>query len=128
MSQRSQMGPMPKPAEAAKTAFDALVPTYAGVSTRPMFGNQAAFVNGNMFAGLFGDRLFVRLSDADGATLMREGGSDFEPMPGRAMKGYTVVPEGWMADTEGSARWVEAAFRFTVALPIKEKKPKKGGR
>lgn len=122
------MGPMPKPADATKTAFVALVPTYVGVSTRPMFGNEAAFVNGNMFAGLFGDRLFVRLLDADRTTLMREGGSDFEPMPGRAMKGYTVVPEGWTADMEGSARWVEAAFRFTVALPVKERKPKKGRR
>jgi len=33
-----------------------------------MFGNQAAFVNGDMFAGLFGDRLFVRLSDEDRPT------------------------------------------------------------
>ena len=128
MSQSRQMGPMPKPAEAAKAAFVALVPTNVGVSTRPMFGNQAAFVNGNMFAGLFGDRLFVRVSDADRATLMREGGSDFEPMPGRAMKGYTVLPKGWITDTEGAARWVDAAFRFTVALPVKEKKRKKGGR
>lgn len=128
MSQSRQMGPMPKPAEAAKTAFVALVPTYAGVSTRPMFGNQAAFVNGNMFAGLFGDRLFVRVSDADRATLVQEGGSDFEPMPGRAMKSYTVLPERWIADTEGSSRWVEAAFQFTAALPAKEKKPKKGVR
>src|SRR5262249_16882393 len=86
------------------------------------------FVNGNMFAGLFGDRLFVRLSDTDRTTLMQEGGSDFEPMPGRAMKGYTVLPDGWIADTEGSARWVEAPFSFTVALPVKEKKPKKGAR
>lgn len=127
-SQMGQMGQMPKPAEAAKTAFVELVPPHAGVSTRPMFGNQAAFVNGNMFAGLFGDRLFVRLSDTDRTTLMQEGGFDFEPMPGRAMKGYTVLPDGWIADTEGSARWVEAAFRFTVALPVKEKKPKKGAR
>jgi len=122
------MGQMPKPADAAKAAFVALVPPRPGVSTRPMFGNQAAFVNGNMFAGLFGDRLFVRVSDADRATLMREGGSDFEPMPGRAMKGYTVVPEGWVAEVEGSARWVEAAFQFTAALPVKEKKPRKAGR
>lgn len=128
MSQSSQMGPMPKPTESAKTAFVALVPPHPGVSTRPMFGNQAAFVNGNMFAGLFGDRLFVRLSDTDRATLVREGGSDFEPMPGRAMRGYTVVPEGWIANTDGSARWVEAAFQFTAALPVKETKPKKRGR
>lgn len=118
---------MPKPGEAAKAAFSTLVPSHAGVSTRPMFGNQAAFVNGNMFAGLFGDRLFVRLSDQDRATLMKAGGADFEPMPGRAMKGYTVVPGGWIDDSRGSAQWVEAALKFTAALPAKdkEKKPRK---
>ncbi len=128
MSPSNPMGPMPKPGEAAKATFAALVPPYGGVSTRPMFGNTAAFVNGNMFAGLFGERLFVRVSDADRATLMKAGGSDFEPMPGHAMKGYTVVPDGWMADTEGTAGWVEAALQFASALPVKEKKPKKGGR
>ena len=54
-------GGMPRPSPAALAAFQALVPEAAGVTTRPMFGNQAAFLNGNMFAGLFGDALFVRL-------------------------------------------------------------------
>ena len=58
----------PNPGEAAKDTFSTLVPSHAGVSTRQMFGNQAAFVNGDMFAGLFGDRLFVRLSDEDRPT------------------------------------------------------------
>ncbi len=128
MSQDRSMEPMPKPGEAAKAAFSTLVPSHAGVSTRPMFGNQAAFVNGNMFAGLFGDRLFVRLSDPDRATLMKAGGRDFEPMPGHAMKGYAVVPERWIDDARGSARWIGAALQFTAALPTKEKKPRKRGR
>jgi len=29
---------------------------------RPMFGYPAYFINGHMFAGLFQDKLFIRLS------------------------------------------------------------------
>ncbi len=32
---------------------------------RKMFGYPAYFINGNMFAGLFADKLFLRLSDID---------------------------------------------------------------
>ena len=61
----SQMRPgmMPKPSEHAKAAFTKLVPDEPAVNMRPMFGNLAAFVNGNMFTGLFGEDLFVRLPD-----------------------------------------------------------------
>ena len=58
-----------------------------------MFGNDAAFVNGNLFAGLFGKDLFVRLSEMDQAELLGEkGASRFSPMEGRPMSGYIVVP------------------------------------
>src|SRR5256712_10962516 len=61
----SQMRPgmMPKPSEQAKAAFTKLVPDEPAVSMRPMFGNLAAFVNGDMFSRLFGEDLFVRLPD-----------------------------------------------------------------
>ena len=52
---------MPKPSEQAKAAFTKLVPGDPAITLKPMFGNLAAFVNGNMFAGLFGEDLFVRL-------------------------------------------------------------------
>jgi len=32
---------------------------------RKMFGYTAYFFNGNMFVGVHGDKLFLRLSDAD---------------------------------------------------------------
>ncbi|MDQ6901199.1 MAG: hypothetical protein M3072_17160, partial [Candidatus Dormibacteraeota bacterium] len=40
-----------------------------------------------MFAGLFGEDLFVRLADADRDQLIEEGGADFAPMAGRVMRG-----------------------------------------
>ena len=41
------------------------------VSLRPMFGNLAAFANGYLFTGLFGDDVFVR---ADAAGQARDHG------------------------------------------------------
>ena len=72
---------MPKPSEQAKAAFQKLVPPDPAVTTRPMFGNLAGFVNGNMFCGLFGEDLFVRVSDDDQGKVRKQGGTAFEPMP-----------------------------------------------
>ena len=47
---------IPKPTEADRERFTSLVPDAPGVEVKPMFGNLGAFVNGNMFMGLFGPR------------------------------------------------------------------------
>ena len=36
---------------------------------KKMFGYPAYFFNGNMFVGIHGDKLFLRLSDADIASI-----------------------------------------------------------
>ena len=54
---------MPKPTEADKEFFRSLVPGGPGVEVKPMFGNLGAFVNGNMFMGLFGAQVGVKLPD-----------------------------------------------------------------
>ncbi len=127
MSPVSPMGDMtmPKPSEDAKDAFRSLVVGGSEVTLRPMFGNLAAFVNGNMFAGLFGERLFVRLGDAERDQVMAAGGSYFEPMPGRAMKGYVTLPDGWLSDPEPARASIAAAMASTAKLPVKVAKPKK---
>lgn len=45
---------MPKPSEADKEWFKALVPDDPRAEVKPIFGNLGAFVNGSMFMGLFG--------------------------------------------------------------------------
>src|SRR5579863_2021739 len=115
-----QRGSMPRPGAEALAAFEALVPAAPGVTKRPMFGNRAAFVNGNMFAGLFGDGLFVRLPDARLQELIAQGGRPFEPMPGRAMKGYAFVPAGWLDDPQSAAPLVTEALAHVSALPPKK--------
>jgi len=123
----SQMRPgmMPKPSEQAKAAFTKLVPDEPAVNMRPMFGNLAAFVNGNMFSGLFGEDLFVRLPDDQTAPIRKQGGRDFEPMPGHAMKGYVMVPATWSSKPAATKTWIAAALAFTRAMPPKVAKAKK---
>jgi TfoX/Sxy family transcriptional regulator of competence genes len=117
---------MPKPTEQAKAAFQKLVPPDPAVSTRPMFGNLSAFVNGNMFCGLFGEDLFVRVSDQDQAKIRKQGGKAFEPMAGRAMTGYVVVPSGWQKKPEATRSWIITALTWSKALPPKAAKGAKG--
>jgi TfoX/Sxy family transcriptional regulator of competence genes len=121
------MGPgsMPKPSEQAKAAFTRLVPDEPAVTMRPMFGNLAAFVNGNMFAGLFGEDLFVRLPDDQTVPIRKQGGRDFEPMPGHAMKGYVMVPASWGSKPAPVKGWIAAALMFTRGLPAKAPAAKK---
>jgi TfoX/Sxy family transcriptional regulator of competence genes len=112
----------PKPDEDSKAFFDSLVPDDPRVQSRPMFGNRAAFVNGNMFLALFGSKVAVRLADEDRATLLKEAGAgSFEPMPGKAMKEYVVLPEAWRTRRKKAERWVERSFAWAGGLPPKKK-------
>src|SRR5437016_10533911 len=113
---------MPKPSEQSKAAFQKLVPPDPAVTTRPMFGNLSAFVNGNMFCGLFGEDLFVRVGEGDQAKIRKQGGRAFEPMPGRAMTGYVVVPTGWQKKPDATRLCIALALSWSKALPAKAAK------
>ena len=114
---------MPKPSEKAKAAFTSLVPGDPSITLKPMFGNLAAFVNGNMATGLFGEDLFVRLPDDEAAHVKRDGGRPFEPVPGHAMSGYVMVPATWQKNPDSVRAWVNRALTLTRAMPAKAKKP-----
>src|SRR5262245_8531400 len=91
-----------------------------------MFGYPAAFTNGNMFAGLHEDRLVLRLGDEAIAEIKRRGAKDFEPMPGRAMKGWVVVPQAILASADLAEQWITRAYRHVSEMPRRSKtrKPK----
>jgi TfoX/Sxy family transcriptional regulator of competence genes len=110
-------------------AFDAALPQRDQVERRNMFGYPAAFVNGNMFAGLHQDVVLVRLSDAERQALLAQGGRNFEPMPGRVMKNYLLLPEA--SDGPTLSLWLRKAFDHTSQLPAKASralKPKAGSK
>ncbi|MFH5880269.1 TfoX/Sxy family protein [Arthrobacter sp. NA-172] len=115
---------MPKPSDADKDRFRAVVPDHPDVAVKPMFGNLGAFVNGNMFAGLFGPMIGVRLSDADKEALEAEHQTRPFGPEGRGMGGYVGLPEAWNSDDETTAEWVEKAFAYVTTLPPKAAKPR----
>lgn len=103
--------------------FHAVLPKDARVEPRKMFGFDCAFVNGQMFTGLFEDRMMVRLGDDERARLMAlPGASAFEPMPGRPMREYATIPAALTAAPAKLRPWVERAFAYASALPPKRAK------
>ena len=102
-------------------AFAAAVADLPGAEPRKMFGFPAAFVDGNLFTGLFEDRWFVRLSDEDRVALQGEGGQSFEPMPGRPMKAYVELPAAVLADEPARDDWLRRSLEYAAALPPKRK-------
>jgi TfoX/Sxy family transcriptional regulator of competence genes len=116
---------MPKPTEQDKEFFRSLVPDDPRVEVKPMFGNLGAFVNGNMFAGLFGSSVGVRLDNADREELQGiEGSGPYGPQE-RPMGGYTSLPAAWRDQPEVASVWLEKAVAFVGAQPPKGPKPAK---
>jgi len=111
-----------KPTDEDKHHFRAVVPDDPRAEVKAMFGNLAAFVNGNMFMGLFGSTLGVQLSESDAADLEAAGGRrDFGP-EGRPMKKYLRLPDGWADDHVSTKAWAEKALEHVGRFPPKEKK------
>jgi len=114
---------IPKATKEDKDLFTSLVAKDPRVRTRLMFGNDAAFVNGNMFFGIYGKAVLVRLPEDKAKDLLKEKGArPFEPMPGRKMTGYVVVPERWKSEPDQLRKWVSAALEWGLAFPPKKAK------
>jgi TfoX/Sxy family transcriptional regulator of competence genes len=113
---------IPKPDKASVDLFKSLVPNDPHVTIRPMFGNISAFVNGNMFFGVFGNDLFVRLSAEDQMELLKKkGASNLEPMKGRPMKDYVIMPRAWKDETQTMRAWISKSLDWSAKLPPKKK-------
>ena len=93
---------------------------------RKMFGYPAYFINGNMFAGIHGDKLFLRLPEQEIKEIMNAGLNVtlFEPMPWRAMAGYVVLPKPIYSDDRLFAKCLDKSVEFASTLPPKQKKKK----
>ena len=88
-----------------------------------MFGYPCGFANGNMFTGLFATQLFVRLREDDRVAMIEnKGAKPFEPMPGRVMKEYIVVPPDVLKRTQALKRLLSQSLDFAKTLKPKEKR------
>ena len=103
--------------------FDTVAGWFPEVERRLTFGYPCLYVGGNMVSGLHQSNWHVRLDPAGSAeALALDGARPFEPMPGRAMTGYTVLPSAVIADDDAIRRWVQRAIQFGATLPPKTAK------
>lgn len=106
--------------------FEQVVAGLPPVETRKMFGYPAAFINGQMFASLFGDHFILRLSEAERAAFIQEHSARlFEPMPGRPMREYVEVPPALLRTGRQFDSWLAKGLAYAQSLPPKAAKPKR---
>jgi TfoX/Sxy family transcriptional regulator of competence genes len=106
--------------------FTELAPKDPRVQQKKMFGWPSCFVNGNLFTGLHKESVLLRLSEKDQAACLRlEGTAEFEPMPGRKMKGYVVFSNPLARDRKELSKWIAVSLEYASALPVKAKAKKK---
>ena len=112
---------IPKPSPADMDRFRAAVPQGPNVEVKAMFGNLGAFVNGNMFMGLFGSDIGLKLAPADADALREiDGAGPFGPAE-RPMGGYVTMPASMVGTSDGD-RWATRALDYIAAQPPKAPK------
>jgi TfoX/Sxy family transcriptional regulator of competence genes len=117
----------PAPPEAV-AAFEAATSGLGGAEPRKMFGYSCVFAGGNMFAGLHEAGMVLRLPDEQRTEFLRlKGAEQFEPMPGRVMREYVVVPKVLLNAPDQLREWVEKSLAYVSSLPAKPKKGSGGG-
>ncbi len=118
----------PAPREAV-AAFEASTSGLPGAEPRKMFGYSCVFAKGNMFAGLHEAGMVLRLPDEQRTEFLRlKGARQFEPMPGRVMREYVVVPKMLLNAPRNLRPWVEKSLAYVSSLPPKPKKSSGGSR
>jgi TfoX/Sxy family transcriptional regulator of competence genes len=106
--------------------FESALLSVPEAQTRKVFGYPAAFINGQMFAALHQDNMILRLSEPDReAFLRRKGAGIFEPMPGRPMREYAVVPPSVLKSKPQIKTWLSKAIAYAKSLPPKAPKASK---
>jgi TfoX/Sxy family transcriptional regulator of competence genes len=109
--------------------FYAALPDDPRVECRKMFGYPCAFVTGNLFAGLHQESVIVRLAENErAAAIAEQGACMFEPIPGRPMREYIVLPDAALKGRSKLASWLQRALDYAASLPTKEKRPRRSAR
>ena len=99
--------------------FDAAAARFPEAERRKMFGYPALFVGGNLVTGLFAEHWMIRLPDDRVELLALPDAAPFEPMAGRAMKGYATLPPDVVAEDDALDGWIRRAIAFGRTLPAK---------
>ncbi|MHB0874638.1 MAG: TfoX/Sxy family protein [Anaerolineae bacterium] len=116
----------PKPSPELTALLDAAVQPFPA-ERKTMFGCPAYFVNGNMFTGVFANDLFVRLPDKERGEAIASFGEQavFEPVAGRPMREYVVLPPAVVGDSSALRAWLSLSHAFASSIAAKSPKPRR---
>ncbi len=116
--------PLAKVPEAHHAIFEAALPREPRIETLKMFGGVVAKVNGNVFAGLFGESVMIWLPEAEREKVLAlPGAVPFDPMgDGRARSDKVMLPAGIMKQPTELKGWLAQAFAAASGLGPKTKK------
>ena len=118
-----------KPSPELTRILEEAAEPFAVIERRKMFGCPAYYINGNMFAGVYGTQLFLRLPPDTRAELQSSmDAKPFEPIAGRPMKEYMAMPQEIWSDTAALDEWMRRSVEFVSGIPPKQPKPRKGSR
>ena len=93
---------------------------------KKMFGKWAYFINRNMFTGVHGTSLFLRLSSMDREeALSLDGITIFEPRAGMVMGEYVVLTDSVLPNDSLVKELFQKSVSYVSSLPPKEPKKKK---
>lgn len=96
------------------------VAAHAGISERKMFGGLCLMVNGNMFAGVNGNELMLRVGPQRFEDLLAKPGARPMDFTGRPMNGYLYIASSAFESDEALSDWLENALAFVETLPAKQ--------
>ncbi|MGE0456160.1 MAG: TfoX/Sxy family protein [Vicinamibacteria bacterium] len=112
-----------KPPQALVARFGKLLDGLPGAELRQMFGCPVAFVSGNMLSGLHQSSMMLRLSEVDRAAFQKRYQARlFEPIPGRVMREYVVLPGSLVEDPRELRKWVARGHAYVASLPPKQRR------
>ena len=98
-----------------------------GAQKKTMFGSTTYFANGYMLIGVHEDHIFLRLPEAGRQELLSrfKDAAQFEPMKGRPMREYMIIPPALYEDRESFNKWIEQSMDYVMSLPAKAPKARK---
>jgi len=112
-----------KPSEELSQFLDERMASF-DVKKKKMFGCPVYFANDNMISGLFENDIFIRLSEQDRKKIISESDEvmPFEPVNGRIMKEYVVLPDSLYNDPRKFQELLRSSYEYVSSLPAKKKK------
>lgn len=102
--------------------FDMIMSEIPDITRRRLFGCQCYWANGYIFTGIDSTGWFVRLSPEDREAIKKKyNAKHFDPLGGKPMREYIMLPEEVLEDQELIDHYLEQSLAFVRAMPPKEK-------